>query len=379
MKRATYLILVGILTAGPATAKWRQQPGTPVAASSSGSTTAEASRGSGVQAGNASSGAASAQHNDNTAAGTSLSADSSASAGKSGAQVESGAVNSTAASAKNSREAMSAWGGSAANSTMNATLVHPLDVNKNKPGDPVKARTTHASQSPDGTPLPKGTELVGHVTQTQSRTRNQSESDLGIVFDKAVLKNGQEVPINGTIQAVAAAQNSASAVDDFGDGGATAGGGLAAGGSAGPGRAGLVGGGGGALGAGGTLSGVGRSVGTATAPVGNVGSSARPTVGTTTGAMGSTAGTVGSTAGAAGTMTQGVTGGLNAAGELTSNSHGVFNMQSLNLATAATSASSATGAAQGSLLRSETQNVHLDSGTQLLVSATNAAQLQASK
>ncbi|MGB9068857.1 MAG: hypothetical protein WCC21_09820, partial [Candidatus Acidiferrales bacterium] len=76
---------------------------------------------------------------------------------------------------------------------MSAMLVHPVDAKKNKPGDPVKARTTHASQSLDGTPLPKGTELVGHVTQAQSRTKNQSESDLGILFDKAVLKNGQEV------------------------------------------------------------------------------------------------------------------------------------------------------------------------------------------
>ncbi|MGB9069565.1 MAG: hypothetical protein WCC21_13435, partial [Candidatus Acidiferrales bacterium] len=115
-----------------------------------------------------------------------------------------------------------------------------------------------------------------------------------------------------------------------------------------------------------------RSVGTATAPVSNVGSSAR-------GAVGSTAGTVGSTAGAASTTARGVSGGLNAAGELTSNSQGVFNMQGLNLVTAATSANSATGAAQGSLLTSGTKNVHLDSGTQLLVSATNATQLQASK
>jgi hypothetical protein len=51
-------------------------------------------------------------------------------------------------------------------------------------------------------------------------------------------------------------------------------------------------------------------------------------------------------------------------------------MRGLNLVTAA---NSATGAAQGSLLTSGTKNVHLDSGTQLLVSATNATQLQASK
>jgi hypothetical protein len=251
---------------------------------------------------------------------------------------------------------------------MSAALTHPVDAKKNKPGDPVKARTTKASQSPDGTPLPKGTELVGHVTQAQSRGKNQSESDLGIVFDKAVLKNGQEIPMNGTIQAIAEAQNTASTADSFDDaglgGGSVAGGGVArgsliGGGSAAPGRAGFVGGGGGALGVGGATPGLGKSVGSATGPVGDVGAGA--------------SGAVGSTAGVAGTTARGATGGLNAAGQLTSNSQGVFNMQGLNLT------SSAANATQGSLITSASKNVHLDSGTQLLVSATNAAQLQASK
>jgi hypothetical protein len=253
---------------------------------------------------------------------------------------------------------------------MNATLVHPVDAKKNKPGDPVTARTTHPSKSPDGTALPKGTELVGHVTQAQARSKDQSESDLGIVFDKAVMKNGQEVPLNGTIQAVAAAQNTAAAansVDDSGIGaGSMAGGSAGAAGGLAGGRSGPVGGGGGgSLGLSGATSAVGRTAGTATAPVGNVGSS----VGNTAG------GAVGSTAGVAGGASRGVEGGLNAAGQLTSNSQGVFNMQGLNLT------SSAAGAAQGqgSLITSASRNVHLDSGTQLLVSATSAAQTSASK
>src|SRR5438034_11177381 len=35
-----------------------------------------------------------------------------------------------------------------------------------------------------------------------------SESALGIVFDKAILKNGQEIPLNVAIQALASAQRS---------------------------------------------------------------------------------------------------------------------------------------------------------------------------
>jgi hypothetical protein len=360
MKPVTFLFLAGILTAGGAYAQSQGQSGTQAAASASSNTSAEASQSNGVQAGNSSSAAAAGQHN-GTQAGSSAADDTSASANRGGVQASNGALNST--SAKNSRGSAN----SETNSTMNATLVHPVDAKKSKPGDRVVARTTRPAKSPDGTTLPKGTELVGHVTQAQARSKGQSESDLGIVFDKAVLKNGQQVPMSGTIQAIAAAQNAASAesdVDDLGaDGGSMAGGFAGAGGSVGGGRSGLVGGGGGGgLGVGGVASGAGRAVGTVAAPVGNVASNAGNTVG----------GAAGTTANAA-NASRGVAGGLNAAGQLTSTSQGVFNMQGLNLA------SSTSNAAQGSVITSASRNVHLDSGTQLLVSATSAAQMQASK
>jgi hypothetical protein len=66
-------------------------------------------------------------------------------------------------------------------------------------------------------------------------------------------------------------------------------------------------------------------------------------------------------------------GGLNAAGQLTSNSQGVFGLNGLNLA------SVPAGGARGSLITSTSQNVHLDSGTQMVLSATSQAQAQASK
>jgi type III secretory pathway component EscT len=63
---------------------------------------------------------------------------------------------------------------------------------------------------------------------------------------------------------------------------------------------------------------------------------------------------------AAGTA-RGAVGGLNTAGQLTSNSQGVFGLEGLNLNAAAASSS------QGSLITSTSKNVHLDSGTQLLL------------
>lgn len=354
MKPVSVLILAGALAAGTTHAQSQSQPGTQAGASATSNTSMEASRGNGVQAGNGSSASASGQHN-GSQAGSSAAGNTSASASKSGVQASNSAVNSS--SAKGSRGSAD----SASGSTMNATLTHPVDSKKNKPGDPVTARTTKSSKSPDGTTLPKGTQLVGHVTQAQSRSSGQSQSDLGIVFDKAILKNGQEVPLNGTIQAMAAAQdaaNAASGLDEGGLGASSMGGGaVGTTGSMGGGRSGLVGGGT----VGGATSMVGRTAGTVTAPVGNAGANVGSTVN----------GTVGSTASVANGTSRGATGGLNTAGQLTSASQGVFNMQGLNLA------SSTSNAAQGSLITSTSKNVHLDSGTQLLISATSAAQTAA--
>ena len=44
---------------------------------------------------------------------------------------------------------------------------------------------------------------MGRVTQAQGRAKGQNESQLGLAFDSAVLKDGTQVPISFTIQAVA--------------------------------------------------------------------------------------------------------------------------------------------------------------------------------
>jgi len=288
-------------------------------------------------------------------AGGSASSSTSAQAGTSGAQAASSSSGAAAARAGNNSASL------ASGTTMNAALSRPVDAKKNKPGDPVTARTTQATKSDGQVVIPKGSQLVGHVSQAQTRSKNQSESALGIVFDKAILKNGQEVPLNVTIQAMAAASSMASGAaggDELGLSGGAAGGGMASGRRAG---------GGGALG--GVGSTAGGAAGAVAGSTTNVGSTANGAVGSTTSAAG---GAVNSTANVAGAA-RGTVGGLNAAGQLTSNSQGVFGLNGLNLT------SVAAGSAQGSLITSTTQNVHLDSGTQMVLSATGQAQAQASK
>src|SRR6202035_3103240 len=147
---------------------------------------------------------------------------SSAMGAQGGAQANSSASSSTAvqsdksgaAASSNTSTATSAQAGRssaalASGTTMNAALSQPVDAKKNKPGDPVTAKTTEATKSEGRVVIPKGAKLVGHVTECKPRSKEEKESALGIVFDKAILKNGEEVPLNVSIRALAAAQTAA--------------------------------------------------------------------------------------------------------------------------------------------------------------------------
>lgn len=273
------------------------------------------------------------------------SASGSASSGTAVQANPSGAQASSSTSASASAQAGQNSANISSGTTMNATLSQPVDAKKNKPGDQVTAKTTEAVKSEGKVVIPKGSKLVGHVTQCKARSKEEKESALGIVFDKAILKHGEEIPLNVSIQALAAAQSAVSASEGADD--------LAAG-------AGAAGGprtvGGGALG--GARSTAGAATGTVANTAANVGGAA-------TGAVGSTVNAAGAASGAVG--------GLNAAGQLASNSQGVFGLNGLNLSSAVSSST------QGSLITSTSRNVHLDSGTQLLLVAQGQASVQGTK
>jgi hypothetical protein len=291
---------------------------------------------------------AAAQSQAGAQAGAQAGGQASIEAGKTQAQTSANASAATSASAQSGQANSSLASGTA----FNAALVEPVDSKKCKPGDAVTAHTTEAVKSDGKTVIPRGAKVIGHVTQTSARAKGESESSLGIVFDKAVLKNGQEIPLNATIQALAAAQSNVSAAgadqDAFGGIGAAGGGSGSAGG-----RGGL----------GGVTSAGGGAVGAVTNTAANVGGVAGGTVNSAANAGGSVAG-----------ASRGAVGGLNAAGQLSSNSQGVFGLNGLNLNAAASNAT------EGSVITSAGKNVHLDSGTRmLLVAQAQAGEQGASK
>lgn len=277
---------------------------------------------------------AAAQSQTGAQAGASAETKTSVQAGKSGAQASSNT--STSASAQSGQNSASLSSGT----TMNAALNGSLDARKNKPGDTFIARTTDSAKSDGKVIIPKGSKLVGHVTEAKARAKGESQSSLGIVFDKAILRNGQEIPLNVAIQAVALAETAASS--SLGDADLSGAGGAVASGRAS---------GGGALG--GVTSAAGGAVVGVTNTAAGLGGAAGSTVNSTLGAAGSASGAVG---------------GLNAAGNLASNSRGVIGLNGLNLSSAASSST------QGSLITSAGKNVHLDSGTRMLLVSQGQAQ-----
>jgi hypothetical protein len=201
--------------------------------------------------------------------------------------------------------------------TINAELTSAIDAKKAKQGDVVNARTTEAIKANGKTILPSGTRLVGHLTQASARAKGDPQSTLGIAFDKAILKDGEEVPLKVAIQALAAPRvaeqtNTTQEMPAMMAGSSPMN-------SSTPVNSGVPGG----------VSPRGRS---SEAPVTTAANPSETPSNT-----------------------------LGAGGKLTASSRGVFGLQgaSLNAAT--------TNAAQGSVITSAEKNLHLDSGTQLLL------------
>ena len=212
--------------------------------------------------------------------------------------------------------------------TVEAVLSNGLNVGKNKVGDVVTAKTTTAATI-NGVVVPKGSKLIGKVTEAKARTKSDTESKLGIRFERIRLKDGRELPLSATIQAVAAARQmtTASIGDDPMMSGSGTGSAAVAGRSTSSG--------------GGLLGGVTNTVSTVTQVGGNldaVTSGLDGTVNSTTGAV------------------------------LNANSTGALGLKDIQL-TNAVDASAQTD----STLRSTSRNVQLGAGTQMVLKLAAAS------
>lgn len=192
-------------------------------------------------------------------------------------------------------------------------LAKSVDAKKAKVGDEVIAKTMDDFLSDKNEVLaPKGSQVVAHVAEVTPH-EGKSASTLGIAFDKIVLRNGTEVPLKASIQAIGAPESNGPAFNE------------PMAGSAGPG--GMP-----------SMSSPGRGAygGTAPNPGGSLPGTANPTA----------------------APIPDTTSGPAVNPRLTPNAQGVVGISGLSLST---------GAAQDSLLTSPKHNVKLDSGTQMIL------------
>ncbi|HEV7220536.1 MAG TPA: hypothetical protein VGN39_16825 [Terriglobales bacterium] len=277
------------------------------------------------------------QANPQVQSGASASQGSSVSQRANGADVQSGAAaqaNGDAAISSQSPDQsaqVSTANQVATSKTVQARLEKPVDARKNKPGDEVIAKTTQATTSSDGVAIPKGSKIIGHVTEAKARQKGESESAVGVIFDHALLKDGRQILLTASIQAISASQQIAP--DNFADDQAMTN------------RAGMAG-----------------TVQTAEPGRGMAGGAGTVATGATN-RLGGATNSVGSTA--AGTINgaASVPNGA-ASGTLSSTSHGVVGMNGLELN------ADAANSTEGSVITSTSKNVHLDSGTEMILQVT---------
>ena len=78
-----------------------------------------------------------------------------------------------------------------------------LDSKKLKDGDSIVCTTTAVVHLGNGTMIPSGSKVVGHITVAKARSKGDSDSSLGFVFDKIQMANGKDILMKGTLLAVA--------------------------------------------------------------------------------------------------------------------------------------------------------------------------------
>lgn len=87
-------------------------------------------------------------------------------------------------------------------------LVSDLDSKSAKQGDSVVVKTREDLKFAGGADIPKGSKLVGRVTNVQARGDGKENSQIAIQFDTAELKGGRTLAIESVIQSVTPATGS---------------------------------------------------------------------------------------------------------------------------------------------------------------------------
>ena len=81
-------------------------------------------------------------------------------------------------------------------------LAKTLDAKKVKAGDKIEAKIVVDLLSGGEVIIPKGSKVTGHISDAKPRSKDSKDSMVGIVFEQLSTKDGGELAIQATIQAI---------------------------------------------------------------------------------------------------------------------------------------------------------------------------------
>jgi hypothetical protein len=85
---------------------------------------------------------------------------------------------------------------------LSVELSKSLDAKKTKANDRIEGRTATDLLAHGQIVIPRNTKIIGHVTEAKARSKASPDSMVGIIFDRMLLK-GREIPLQLTVQAIA--------------------------------------------------------------------------------------------------------------------------------------------------------------------------------
>jgi hypothetical protein len=94
---------------------------------------------------------------------------------------------------------------------LSVELSKSLDARKLKANDKFETRTVIDLLSHGQIVIPRNTKILGHVTEAKAHSKQSAGSMVGVVFDRALMKDGRELPLQAAVQAVARPLQTASA------------------------------------------------------------------------------------------------------------------------------------------------------------------------
>lgn len=82
-------------------------------------------------------------------------------------------------------------------------LSKSLDAKKARVGDKVEAKLPADLLSRGKIVVPRNSKVIGHVADAKGHNKESPESRVSVAFDRLVMKDGREIPLQAVVQAIA--------------------------------------------------------------------------------------------------------------------------------------------------------------------------------